>query len=249
MRRPWVAGNWKMNGSLQQITDLLGALKLMLPNELQAACTVFPPSIYIALAQSLTNKSSITVGAQNCYIKDSGAFTGEISASMIADMNCRYVLVGHSERRHLFKEDEKIVRDKFHHAKLHDIIPVLCVGETLAEYEAGLTEAVLTQQIKSVVLDDTRCFANAIVAYEPVWAIGTGKVATPEYAENAHRFIRALIAEFNPDDADALTLVYGGSVNAENAKSLFAMPNIDGGLVGGASLDAAQFVEIVKCIN
>ena len=249
MRQKFVMGNWKMNGRLDQITNLLQDLLSSLPKLKHTTCVVFPPAIYLPLAYKLLNESSIDLGAQNIYPRDAGAFTGELSAPMLSDYGCRYVLVGHSERRHIFHEDEKFVAEKFHHVKDHDMIPVLCVGETLSEREQGLTEHVLTKQLLAVTHSDSHIFQNCIVAYEPVWAIGTGQTASPEQAQQVHEFIRGLVAKIDGDDASQLPIVYGGSVNEKNAAALFAMPDVDGGLVGGASLNAHQFVEILKCIN
>jgi len=249
MRKKMVMGNWKMNGRLKDAAALLKELPLHLPKNTATECVVFPPQVYLSLAQQLLSSSSLRFGAQNVYPKDSGAYTGEVSGPMLADFGCRYVLVGHSERRQLFHENEKFVAEKFHHVKVHDMIPVLCVGETLAEREQGLTEAVLTKQLLAVTAAGLSDFKNCVVAYEPVWAIGTGKTATPEQAQNVHAFIRELVAQFDKEDAKKLSILYGGSVNEKNALSLFTMPDVDGGLVGGASLNREQFVEIVKCTN
>jgi len=244
-----VMGNWKMNGRLERITALLQDILSSLPKQTGADCVVFPPSIYIPLVQELLAGSSISFGAQNVFPHKDGAFTGELSAGMLSDCGCRYVLVGHSERRHLFHEDEKFVAEKFHHVKDHDMIPVLCVGETLNEREKGLTKQVLTKQLLAVAHSGSHVFQNCIVAYEPVWAIGTGQTASPEQVQLVHEFIRALVAKIDKNDADKLHIVYGGSVTEKNAAALFAMPDVDGGLVGGASLNAQQFVEILKCTN
>jgi len=249
MRQKIVMGNWKMNGSLEQTTTLLQALIQQLPKKTNTTCVVLPPTIYLSKTRDVLVGSSISWGAQNVYPCDAGAYTGEVSAPMLCDYDCRYVLVGHSERRHLFHEDEKFVAEKFHHVKDHGMIPVLCIGETLAEREQGLTESVLTRQLLAVLNTGQDGLKDCIVAYEPVWAIGTGKTAAPEQAQAMHVFIRELVAEFDQVDASKLPILYGGSVNEKNARSLFAMPDIDGGLVGGASLNAQQFVEIVECIN
>lgn len=249
MRKKIVAGNWKMNGRIDQITVLLQQLLVLSEGQDQARCIVFPPSVYIALVCECLAGSSIQWGAQNVYPQDQGAFTGELSAPMLNDYECRYVLVGHSERRTLFAEDEKFVADKFHHVKDHGMIPILCVGETLEEREQGLTESVLREQLLAVALKNPRCFNASIIAYEPVWAIGTGQTASPNQVQEVHSAIRALVAELNQVDAAHLPIIYGGSVNEHNARALFAMPDVDGGLVGGASLNAQQFVDIVKCIN
>lgn len=249
MRHKMVAGNWKMNGQLQQVIQLTNQLKDMLSAHDQLDVVVMPPSIYIPQVSKLLAMSTIDIGAQNVYPQNCGAFTGEISAPMLKDFNCRYVLVGHSERRHGFYESENFVAQKFHHVKEHDMIPVLCVGETLNEREKGQTEQVIAKQILAVSKNNNNCFKNSVIAYEPVWAIGTGKTASPEQAQEVHQFIRKLIGEINQSDAEHLSILYGGSVNEHNAAALFAMPDVDGGLVGGASLNAKQFVEIVKCIN
>lgn len=249
MRQKIVAGNWKMNGNAQSITHLLNTLKEQLPPTNTAEVIVFPPSLYLPLTSQLLSGSQLAFGAQNAYPKDSGAFTGEISAPMLQDFKCRYVLVGHSERRQFFQEDENFVAQKFHHVKEHGMIPVLCVGETLLEREKEQTEQVITKQLLAVIENNKNVFRDCVVAYEPVWAIGTGKTASPEQAQEVHRFIRSLLKEINEGDAEHLSILYGGSVNENNAKALFAMPDIDGGLVGGASLNAQQFLEIVKCIN
>lgn len=249
MRQKIVAGNWKMNGQFQQVIQLTNQLKELIDAESATQVLVIPPTIYIPLVNELLGNSNIMLGAQNIYPKDSGAYTGEVSAPMVKEFNCSHVLVGHSERRQYFHEDEKFVAQKFHHVKEHGMIPVLCVGETLVEREKGQTEQIIANQLLAVSEKDKNCFHGCIIAYEPVWAIGTGKTASPEQAQEVHQFIRKLVAEIDHNDAERLTLLYGGSVNESNARALFAMPDIDGGLVGGASLNAKQFVEIVKCIN
>ncbi|MDX1837785.1 triose-phosphate isomerase [Legionella taurinensis] len=250
MRKKIVAGNWKMNGTVSTITPLLKDLIQQLPELSHGReCAVMPPAIYLPLVQALLQDSCISWGAQNVYPANTGAYTGELSSTMLNDYQCRYVLVGHSERRQLFGESEKFVADKYHHVKDHGMIPVLCVGETLEERQQGKTKDVLTRQILAVAKEDSACFGNAVIAYEPVWAIGTGQTASPEQAQEMHGFIRELVSEFSKEDAAALPLLYGGSVNDKNAASLFSMPDVDGGLIGGASLNAQQFVEIVKCIN
>ena len=191
----------------------------------------------------------ILFGAQNVYPKDSGAYTGEISGPMLTDYHCKYVLVGHSERRILFHEDEKFVAEKFHHVKEHGMIPVLCVGETEKDRNAGMMEQILSRQLSAVFADNKANLHNCVVAYEPVWAIGTGQTATPQQAQHAHAFIRQFLSQYDSHGAHRLPILYGGSVNAENAQALFSMVDVDGGLVGGASLHAQQFGEIVRCIN
>lgn len=249
MRKRIVAGNWKMNGRLESIRVLLAELNQSLNNVSKAECVVFPPAVYLPLVNEMLTETKIRWGAQNVYPKDCGAFTGELSAPMLKDYYCDYVLVGHSERRTLFAEDEKFVADKFHHVKEHDMIPVLCVGETLSEREEKRTETVLANQLRAVAKDHPHAFDNCVIAYEPVWAIGTGLTATPEQVQAVHVVIRDLIKELSDSDANKVSILYGGSVNEKNAQALFAMPDVDGGLIGGASLNARQFVEIVKCIN
>lgn len=237
-----------MNGRKQQLLDLAIALKNELSNPYQSGCIIFPPSLFIeAIAEALSG-SAIAIGAQNVYPEDAGAYTGEISTAMLEDTACRYVLVGHSERRHLFKEDEKFIAKKFHHVKYHDMIPVLCVGETLEQRQSGRMKESIAEQI-SAVYENKESFKGCIIAYEPVWAIGTGINADPEQAQEVHAYIRAMLNELTEGQADNVSILYGGSLNEKNASALFAMPDIDGGLVGGASLDSAKFVEIVKCIN
>jgi triosephosphate isomerase len=248
MRKRVVAGNWKMNSHLAQVTQLVQELNQLLSFETNTEIVIAPPALYIPLVNQLVS-DRIKIGAQNTYPRDSGAFTGEVSAPMLKEFNCSYVLVGHSERRQYFHESENFVAEKFHHVKEHGMIPILCVGETLTEREAGQTEQVIARQLLAVSENDKNCFKNCVVAYEPVWAIGTGKTATPEQAQDVHQYIRSLVREINDNDAAHLTLLYGGSVNEHNAKALFSMPDIDGGLIGGASLNAKQFVEIIKCTN
>ena len=249
MRNKFVMGNWKMNGQIDKIELLLREVLTLLPKQRSADCVILPPSIYLPYVQQLLTGSPIAWGAQNVYPKDFGAYTGELSGPMLQDFDCRYVLVGHSERRQLFHEDEKFIAEKFHHVKDHGMIPVLCIGETLAEREHSLTEQVLEKQLLAVTTTGNSIFEQCVVAYEPVWAIGTGQTATPEQVQQVHRYIRDLVARVDQGNAQTLPILYGGSVNENNAHALFAMPDVDGGLIGGASLNARQFVEIVKCIN
>jgi triosephosphate isomerase len=248
MRKRIIAGNWKMNGQLHQVTQLVQELNHLIRFEISAEVVITPPAIYLPLVSDLIN-NFMKLGAQNVYPKDSGAYTGELSGPMLKDFNCTYVLVGHSERRLFFTESENFVAEKFHHVKEHGMIPILCVGETLLERETGQTEQVIAKQLLAVSENNKNCFQNCVLAYEPVWAIGTGKTATPEQAQEVHHYIRTLVGEINDNDACQLTILYGGSVNEHNAKALFSMPDIDGGLIGGASLNAKHFVEIIKCIN
>jgi triosephosphate isomerase len=249
MRQKVVVGNWKMNGQTAQVIQLIDELKTLLNSETNPQIVVMPPLIYIPLVNELLKSTKLSIGAQNVYPKDFGAYTGEISAPMLKEFSCQYVLVGHSERRRYLHENEIFVAQKFHHVKEHGMIPVLCVGETLDEREKGQTEQIISNQLLAVVELNKDSFHHCVVAYEPVWAIGTGITASPEQAQEMHQFIRGLVAEINNNDAERLTLLYGGSVNEHNAETLCSMPDIDGVLVGGASLNAKQFVEIVKCIN
>ncbi len=251
MRQQFVMGNWKMNGSRETIRSLLDEMMQHFPVEMpnNSKVVVFPPAIYIPEVAKYLKSSAIQWGAQTVYFEDKGAYTGELSPLMLKDFGCTYVLVGHSERRALFHEDEKCVAKKFHQVKEHDMIPVLCVGETALEREKGLTMSVLEAQLRAVSRDGSGDFAGCIVAYEPVWAIGTGQTATPEDAAKVQANIRDIISKLAPEDADTLPIVYGGSVNEKTAGALFSMPDIDGGLVGGASLNAKQFLDIVTCIK
>jgi triosephosphate isomerase (TIM) len=247
MRPAWVMGNWKMNGSRATIEPLLDGLLANFPHKVKAHVVVFPPAIYIPLVAEKLAGSMIGWGAQTVYHEDAGAYTGELSAPMLKDYGCGYVLVGHSERRVLFHEDEKCVAKKFHHVKDHGMIPVLCVGETKKEREQGQTLSVLERQLRAVTRDGPGDFNGAMIAYEPVWAIGTGQTASADEAARVQAAIRVMVSEIAPGDAEALPIVYGGSVNEKTAEALFMMPEIDGGLIGGASLNVQQFLEIVTC--
>ncbi len=248
MRLKWVMGNWKMHGSKDFVQRLLTEIVESFP-QTDAQCVVFPPAIYLPLTQTILEHTPVMFGAQNASAKEEGAYTGEHSVNMLKEYGAQYVLVGHSERRQFFNESEKIVAEKFHQTKDHGMIPVLCVGETLDEREKGLTEQIIERQIRAILDERETDFKQCIIAYEPVWAIGTGKTATPEEAEHVHAFIRDLVASVDAESALSLPIVYGGSVNEKNAHALFSMSNIDGGLVGGASLRAESFLEIVKCTN
>jgi triosephosphate isomerase len=245
MRRPMVAGNWKMHGSRAANAVLLTELELRLQPEWPIDIAVFPPFVYLPEAARTLQDGSILVGAQDVCADASGAFTGEVSAAMLKDVGCTHTLVGHSERRHWYHEDDALVARKFAAALGGGLKPVLCVGETLEEREAQKTEAVVGRQLDAVLaMNAITQFAEAIVAYEPVWAIGTGRTATPEQAQAVHEFVRSRIARQNAKIASQLRILYGGSVKAANAADLFSMPDVDGGLVGGASLSADEFYEI-----
>ena len=244
MRKILLAGNWKMHGSKAMVRDLLESL-LAAPGGESPELAVFPPFPFLAQAQSLLDGSPIAWGAQNLNPVAQGAHTGEVSASMLLEFGCRYVLVGHSERRTLYGESDEDVAARFVAALEAGLEPILCVGETLQEREEDRTQAVVQRQLQAVL---DRCgvagFRQATVAYEPVWAIGTGRTATPDQAQAVHAFIRGKFASRDDIIAGQLRILYGGSVNASNAADLFAREDIDGGLVGGASLKAEDFLAI-----
>jgi len=250
MRQPLVAGNWKMNGSKASIKALLDGIKQGIGDVKKAEVAVCVPYIYIPEVESQLGGSAIGWGAQNLSTESSGAFTGEIAASMLLDFHCRYVLVGHSERRTLYGEDDLTVAKKFAVARAAGLVPILCVGETLAEREQGITEQVVARQLDAVIaLEGVAALADAVIAYEPVWAIGTGKTASPEQAQEVHAFIRKHLAAASAEVAQKVRVLYGGSMNAANAASLLAQPDIDGGLIGGASLKAEDFLTICRAAN
>jgi len=244
MRKKLVAGNWKMHGSLAENAALLAALKPALAGIDAVVCVPFP---YLAQAQAVLAGSSIAWGAQNLSEQAKGAFTGEVSAAMLLDFGCTYVIVGHSERRSLYGESDALVASKYMAAQAAGLKPILCVGESLEERESGVTEAVVARQLDAVInAAGVASLANAVVAYEPVWAIGTGKTASPEQAQAVHAFIRNKIAALDAAIANQLVIQYGGSVKAANASELMAKPDIDGGLIGGASLVVEEFVAICR---
>ena len=247
MRRSLVAANWKMNGSAGSIVELLGALRQSLDGFAAADVLVCPPMPYLDLCGRLLEGSAIRLGAQNAHEAPSGAFTGETAVSMLQDFGVSHVILGHSERRQLFGETDAQVVAKCVAAQEQGIEPVLCVGETLQEREAGQAEAVVARQLKAVL--DVCAPENLVVAYEPVWAIGTGQTATPLQAQQMHAFIREQVAARSTEVADSMRILYGGSVNAENAAQLFAERDIDGGLVGGASLKPTEFITICKSVS
>ncbi|HTS84187.1 MAG TPA: triose-phosphate isomerase [Usitatibacter sp.] len=245
MRSKVVVGNWKLNGSVAGNEALLKALLGGIPRNGTAGCAVCVPYPYLAQARALLEGSPIAWGSQDCSRHEKGAFTGDVSAAMIAEFGARYSIVGHSERRTLFGDTDAIVVEKFGRAKRAGLTPVFCVGETLEEREAGRTESVLARQVDALLdAGGAQRLTGSIVAYEPVWAIGTGKTATSQQAQQAHDFIRRRVAAKDAKVAAQLPLLYGGSVKAANAAELFAMPDVDGGLVGGASLVAEEFVAI-----
>ena len=227
-----VAGNWKMHGSRTANRALLDTLLKDLPKG-DAQCAVCPPFPYLGEVGERLRGTPVSLGAQNLSEHAHGAYTGEVSAAMLAEFGCRYVIVGHSERRQLYGESDAQVAAKFAAARSAGLTPILCVGETLAEREAGRSEEVVARQLGAVA------FSQAVLAYEPVWAIGTGRTATPEQAQAVHAFLRQRVPQETP-------ILYGGSVKAQNAAAIFAMPDVDGGLIGGASLVAADFLAILQ---
>lgn len=245
MRRPLVAGNWKMHGSRAENAQLLDGLLQGLPAQTSAEIAVCPPFVYLWEAARVLKSSAIALGAQSVCAEAVGAFTGEVSASMLKDVGCTYVIVGHSERRAIYREDDALVARKFIAVQSQGLTPILCVGETLEERERGETTRVVSRQLGAVLdVAGAQSLANAVVAYEPVWAIGTGKTATPEQAQDVHAHIRAEIGRSDAKIAAALRILYGGSVKAANAREIFAMADVDGGLIGGASLKADEFLKI-----
>ena len=240
-----VAGNWKMNASKDAVSKLLNGLKQGVATVKNAQLVVFPPFPYLAQAQVELTGTAIHIGVQNICAADKGAYTGEVSLAMAKEFGVSYVLVGHSERRALYAEDNAQVAAKYVAIQAEQLIPILCVGETLEQREKGLTLSVVTGQIQAVIdAAGGASFANAVIAYEPVWAIGTGLTASPAQAQKVHQAIRAHVASVAPEQAVDLKILYGGSVTAASADELFAQADIDGGLVGGASLQADSFLAI-----
>jgi triosephosphate isomerase (TIM) len=242
-RRKLVVGNWKMNGSRAGNAELLAGLKAAGPFVAEVA--VCPPFPYLAEVALALQGEDILWGAQDCSSKENGAYTGEVSPAMLAEYGCRYVIVGHSERRAMHGESDQLVADKAKLALAHRLTPIVCVGETLAEREAGQMAAVVKRQMSAVIHTLGQCVPQMIVAYEPVWAIGTGKTASPEQAQEVHALLRQQLGAASQAAAD-MKILYGGSVKPDNAATLFAQPDIDGGLIGGASLKASEFAAICR---
>lgn len=246
MRTKLIAGNWKMHGSLAVNAALLHAVRAGTASSEMAVCVPFP---YLAQAQSELQNSAVRWGAQDVSAQEQGAFTGEVSAAMLKDFDCSYVIVGHSERRTLHGETDTLVAAKFAAALKAGLTPILCVGETLAEREANVTADVVTRQLVAVLaLSGVASFGKAVIAYEPVWAIGTGRTATPQQAQEVHALIRARIASEDANIAAGVKILYGGSMKPGNARELMQQPDIDGGLIGGAALVAADFLAIASAV-
>ncbi len=250
MRRPLVAGNWKMHGSGAEAGRLIGELIAINAGGGLAEVVVCPPFVYLAEAGQRLRGNALLLGAQDVCAEDIGAHTGEVSASMLADVGCRFVIVGHSERRALYGEDDALVARKFVAVQRQGLVPILCVGESLEERERGATHEIVSRQLTAVLgMAGVAGFGAAVVAYEPVWAIGTGRTATPAQAQEVHSLIRGRIAEKDATIAASLRVLYGGSVKASNAAELFAKPDVDGGLIGGASLKADEFGRICAAVS
>lgn len=250
MRQPLVAGNWKMNGSRESVVALLDGIKAGIGDVTTAEVAVCPPAIFIPETQAGLAGTPVAWGGQDLSVHEKGAYTGEIAASMLLDYGCKYVIIGHSERRTYHGEGDALVAEKFEAALNAGLVPIFCIGETLEEREGGVTEEVVARQIDAV--NDrlgVAALGKGVIAYEPVWAIGTGKTATPAQAQDVHAFIRARVAARDADVAAGLRILYGGSMNAGNAAELLAQMDIDGGLIGGASLKADDFLTICRAAN
>ncbi len=247
-RKIFVAGNWKMNTSLAEGVALVEAIKSEMGDETGVDMAVCPPLVYLSAVSKAVAGSSIALGAQNMYFEDNGAFTGETSSAMLKDVGCTYVILGHSERRHVMGEDVALINKKVRKALADGLLPILCVGELLEEREAEKTTDVVTRQIKLGLADVSReDAAKVTIAYEPVWAIGTGVTASPDQAQEVHEMIRGLLAEmYDAELADGLRIQYGGSVKPSNAAELLGKSDIDGALVGGAALKASDFAGIAR---
>ena len=245
MRQTLVAGNWKLNGSLESIKELVAGVKAGAGNIGGKQVAVCPPFVYLPLVAELLGGSDVAVGSQDNADQESGAFTGEVAASMVKEVGCTYAIVGHSERRSIYGEDDAFTARKFAAARKAGLVPILCVGELLEEREQGITEQVVARQLDAVIdLEGIAAIGGCVIAYEPVWAIGTGKTASAQQAQDVHAFIRAKLAGLDAAVADKVQILYGGSVKGSNAAELFAMADIDGGLIGGASLKAEDFLAI-----
>ena len=246
MRQTMVAGNWKMNGTTNSVRELVSGIKAGLDGQ-SAEIVVCPPFVYVPVVAAEIADSAITLAAQNMSHEDAGAFTGEVSGPMLKDVGCEYVILAHSERRAMYGETDEVAASKYAAALKNNLKPIFCIGETLEEREQGITEDVVARQVDAIIdAEGVASLANAVLAYEPVWAIGTGKTATPEQAQSVHAFIRGRIADQDAGIAEGLRILYGGSMNPGNAAELIAQPDIDGGLIGGASLKSEDFLAIIN---
>jgi len=247
MRRTLIAGNWKMNGSLESINELMKGLTDGVSSVTNADMAVCPPAVYLMKVGALIGDSGIALGSQNVCDQASGAFTGELAPSMLKEAGCQYAIIGHSERRALYGESDALIANRFAMAVKSGLTPILCIGESLEERESGVTEDVVSTQLDAVIKQEgISAIAHCVIAYEPVWAIGTGKVATPEQAQSVHAYIRSKLAAQDANVAAQVQILYGGSMNAGNASELLSQDDIDGGLIGGASLKAEDFLAIGK---
>lgn len=249
MRKPIIGGNWKMNrGISEEAEDMLKKLIALVKKISVVDIVIAPPYTVLSTTVKIVKKSNIKIGAQNMYFEDTGAFTGEVSPKFLKAIGCDYVILGHSERRDIFKESDDLINKKLKKALTVELIPIVCIGEHLEEREAGKTKEIIQNQMNKTFKDlSIKDILKTIIAYEPIWAIGTGKTATPEQAEEIHSFIREiLINKYDNETADLVRIQYGGSIKPANAEELFQQENIDGGLVGGASLQADSLFEIIK---
>jgi triosephosphate isomerase len=247
MRKFLVAGNWKMHGDEASNRDLVSGIIEGAPNAESVSLLVCPPYPYLASVASQLKGSNVALGAQNVSEHETGAYTGEVAPAMLRDVGCSYAIVGHSERRTLYGETSEQVAEKMAAALAEGLIPILCVGETLEQRESGSTEQVVGEQLVAAIeRNGIAAVGSSVIAYEPVWAIGTGMTATPEQAQDVHRYIRSVLAQHDASVAEKVQILYGGSVKGDNAAGLFGMPDIDGGLIGGASLKAADFLAIAR---
>jgi len=246
MRRPIVVGNWKMHGSRAENARLIEDLASQYPRSAAADCVVCPPLVYLFEVGRMLRETTIGLGAQDVCAESHGAFTGEVSAAMLKDVGCEYAIVGHSERRSIYHESDQLIARKFTAAQSRGLVTILCIGEQLAEREQGQTAEVVSRQLDIVLeICSVQALHQAMIAYEPVWAIGTGRNASPAQAQEVHALIRARISARDAKIGAAIRILYGGSVKASNAAELFAMPDVDGGLIGGASLKADEFLAIL----
>ncbi|ALP52788.1 triosephosphate isomerase [Candidatus Tenderia electrophaga] len=248
MRKPLVAGNWKMNGSRDAAQDLIAGIRRGFEAGVSADVAICPPFVYLTQVGGLLDGSDIALGGQNVSQHESGAYTGEVAPAMLADVGCEYVILGHSERRSYYGEDDALVADKVVAAHAAGLKPILCVGETLDQREADRTEAVVASQLDALLnsAEGLAALKTGVIAYEPVWAIGTGKTASPQQAQDMHAFIRQRVAAKDAELGAKIRILYGGSVKGNNAAELFAMADIDGGLIGGASLQVDEFLTICQ---
>lgn len=250
MRRPIVAGNWKLNGSRQSVKSLVDSIQSGISEVTKAEVVVCPTFVHLGEVSEAIQGSPIRLGAQDVSDQDEGAFTGEVAAPMLKEYGCEFVIVGHSERRNVFGEGDDFTAKKFAAVRRAGLTPILCVGELLEERENGQTEDVVARQLDAVIeLEGVGAFADAVIAYEPVWAIGTGKTATPDQAQSVHQFIRAKLAALDAGVAAGVRILYGGSMKGSNAPELLAMADIDGGLIGGAALKGEEFLAICRAAN